>query len=487
MNHIPHELPVAIDTPDFYWGHKRDDKTAEARRQAVLNAPDSGLVPGENGKTYYISYKGSDAADGLSAATAWATAKNLQKGSAVEENSVILFERGGVYRNVALELPQGVSVGAYGNGPKPQLLGGDKNYADEALWSDAGNNIWYTDITDAVVNCPGIELIPSDIGNIIFDHGKLVAGEFKKHTLEELSKDGDFYSDPETNRLYLYSIKGNPARWHDSIELSPNYETIKIRTHNHIIENLCIRYSASGIGTAGSDNITVRGCEIGWIGGGRQYATRAGNGVTFFNTTDNCLVENNWIYQCFDAGYSHQSHLGAQTNITVRNNLIEYCVYNLEIWTPKDNRDMPMKDCLIEHNILRYAGFGFGSRRRIAYGTSTVWSSHISLNSNRSICDNVLIKNNILDTAFRYLVTVYYPNDPDGRGPTITDNTWIQQRFHRFINEVDELGTCAAVGRGEGGSTFKGDIPIFGCETQQEMETSVHHFDLHPTAIRLDK
>ncbi len=480
-----HESPVAINTPDYYWGHPSYDKAAEAQRQAVLNAPDSGLTPAGDGKTYYISYRGNDAADGLTAATAWATASNLQKGLAVEEGSVILFERGGVYRNVALELKEGVSVGAYGNGPKPQLLGGDKDYADEALWAQAGDNLWYTDVSDAVVNCPGTELIPNDIGNVIFDHGKIVISEHKKHTPDELTANYHFYSDPDTNRLYLYFERGNPAAWYDSIELAPNYETIKIRTHNHIIENLCIRYSASGIGTAGSDNITVRGCEIGWIGGGRQRTTRAGNAITFFNTTDNCLVENNWIYQCFDAGYSHQSQLGAQTNITVRNNLIEYCVYNVEIWTPKDNREQPMKDCLLEHNIMRYAGYGFGSRRRIAYGTSTCWSAHVSLNSNKSICDNVQIRHNVFDTAYRYLVTVYHPNDPDGYGPTLSDNVWIQKPFHRPIDEVDILGADASVGRGEGGTHAKGDIPIYGCETQAEMEASVQHFDTNPTAIIL--
>jgi hypothetical protein len=53
---------------------------------------------------------------------------------------------------------------------------------------------------------------------------------------------------------------------------------------------------------------------------------RYGNG---FEVVDGCcdiLVENNWVYQCYDAGITHQSSFQpgcVQENIVFRGNLIE--------------------------------------------------------------------------------------------------------------------------------------------------------------------
>ncbi len=476
-----YEKPITDDIADYFRPKTSSyDAQAEARRQEILNTSDTGLVPQSGANTYYISFRGDDANDGLSPQTPWKTAANLNKGASAEAGSVILFERGGVYRQVSLKLNLGVSVGAYGSGPKPQLLGGEKNFADEALWKNEGNNIWSTDVSTTVSLCPGDTLMPKDIGNIIFDNGKKLAGEFKQHAMKRLDSDYDFFFNKADNRLYLYLSAGNPASVHQSIEMAPNHETIIMRTDNHVIENLCIRYCNSGIGSAGSDNLTVRGCEIGYIGGGMLGNGRAGNGLTFFNTSDNCVAENNWIYQCYDAGYSHQSSLGAQTNITVKGNLIEYCLYNMELWTPGDKADQPMKDCIIENNIMRFAGFGFGTINRM--GSSSTYCAHITFNSNESICDNVVIKNNVFDTSYRYLTNILHVNDAtQPYSVTLTDNVWIQQPYTRERNpQEDSQGTTASVGR------FKEPNRILGCATQAEMEASVKALDPNPKSISLE-
>ncbi len=454
---------------------------ATALRQSVLNATDSHLQPSGNGRIYYISHKGSDTGNG-SQSSPWRNTAKIN--SILKQGDVILFERGGIYRSVALNLPKGVSVGAYGSGAKPLLYGGDKDYADASLWKNEGGNIWSVDVTGAVALCPGTNLMPEDIGCIIFDHGSVVNGDGKKRDYGSMSKDYDFYYKPETNTLYLYLASGNPASSHSSIEMSPNTETIYIRTHDHIIENLSIKYSASGIGAAGSNNITIRGCEIGYIGGGLQSNTRAGNAITFFNTTDNCLVENNWIYQCFDAGYSHQSQEGIQQNITIRNNLIELCLYNIEMWSDSGNAGdkvpAPMKNILIENNIMRNAGFGFGTLNRSAYNSSSVWASHISMNSNNSQCVNTVIRNNIFDTSYRYMVCICYPNDANGRGPTITGNTWLQESCYRPKSAEDSIGTTATIWP----ITPNGSVG-HGCADQAAMETSVTALDQNPAGILL--
>ncbi len=455
------------------------DAQAESHRLEIMNAPDSGLTPTDGGKTYYISYRGDDANDGLSAQTPWKTIKNLNNGAAAENGSVILFERNGVYRNVSLRLNKGVSVGAYGEGPKPQLLGSDKNYADESLWTQTSTpNVWQVTISN--YKCLFNESSGrSDIGNVIFDYGKVTTCEGKKLAIKDLTKDYQFYFDANTGILYLYLAGKNPAAGRESIEIAPNKHIIALRTPDHVIENVTMKYTgAHGISAAGISNVTVRGCEIGWIGGAILSGVfeRYGNGIEFFNTTSDCLVENNWIYQCFDAGYTNQSRSGMQKNITVKNNLIEYCIYNIELWCPK-TPDQAMKDCTYENNILRYAGYGFGTFNRPGGGSQYV--AHITFNINTTYCDNVVIKGNVLDTSYRYLVNITKPNGPNE--PIIEGNTWIQSNFsYAGSKDTDPAGTTAVVGRLESGD-------ILGCGTQATMEASVKKFDKAPVTITLDK
>ncbi len=474
-----YEKPVTEDTADYRDPHSSSyDAQAEARRQEILNTADSELKPADGANTYYISFKGDDANDGLSKKTPWKTTKNLNNGSSAEAGAVILFERGGVYRNVSLRLNPGVSVGAFGEGPKPQLLGSDKDYADENLWTKTSTpNVWQVTIEN-YKPLFSESSNKADVGNIIFDHGKKTSGEQKCIFAKDLQSDYDFCFDADTGKLSLYLSTGNPAAVHSSIEMAPNKHILCLRNSDHIIENLCIKYTgAHGISAAGTSNITVRGCEIGWIGGAILSGVfeRYGNGIEFFNTTSDCVVENNWIYQCYDAGYTNQSKSGMQKNITVKNNIIEYCLYNIELWCPK-TPDQAMKDCTYENNILRFAGFGFGTFKRPG---GTPWVSHITFNSNDTYCDNVVIKGNVLDTSYRYLMNITKPNGQNE--PIIEGNTWIQSNYTLAGSQkTDPKGTTASIGTLE-------NTGVQECTTQAIMEASVKKFDKAPVSITLDK
>jgi hypothetical protein len=97
-------------------------------------------------------------------------------------------------------------------------------------------------------------------------------------------------------------------------------------------------------------------------------------------------------------------------------------VYNIEYFfhTVKGG----YRNCLFEGNVLRFAGYGFGTHNRIG-GTDEVVAS---INGWRGIlpCQNFVIRANVLDTSYRYLLVAPY-ND-GAKGPTVTGNTWIQRK-----------------------------------------------------------
>lgn len=429
-----HEEPVAGEVK-WELQHSSVDETAEEMRQQILNMPDT-IKPSADGVTYYVSFKGNDANDGLSPETAWRSTYRVgQLPSLIRDNSTLLFERGGVYRG-QMQVRDGMSIGAYGNSalPKPQLYGGPKNFADESFWTQTDTpNVWKVDIGTA--NGKLIE----HVGNIIFNHGEEYSSPGLCFAANELKKDFDYYHDIKNAVIYLYHSEGNPGGMYDSIEIAPRgavlrrYERDTV-AENVTIENLCIRYSCYGVSFATVENFKITGCEIGNIGGSMlpdfdleknnfvagSEMVRYGNGIEFYGDQKSALVEYNWVYQCFDAGYTNQGG-SLHENITVRNNLFEYSPYNIEAWTDPNGL---IRNTVYENNILRFSGFGFGNYQRV--GSSDEKTAHINNNCSR-ICksENFVIRNNVFDTGkFGLISGVAY----DGvNGPKYEGNTWIQQ------------------------------------------------------------
>ena len=418
---IKEDKPVTYNTAILYnEKHSSYDTQAEAMRQSILATKDT-VKAANGGKTYYVSQKGNDKNDGLTPATAWRSANRIGQAAATfRAGDVVLFERGGVYRG-AFTLTSGVSYGAYGNGPKPCIYGSPANYAYASLWEKTNKaNVWRVKV--------GTEM--GDIGNIVFDHGVKCASGGKMLN-SGIKKDFDFYHDVANGYLYLYLSEGNPGSLYDDIEICPHVFPLRgnRNTVDVTIENLCVKYTgAHAISfSTGAKNITIRGCEIGYIGGSMQETrppVRYGNGVEFVDLCSNITVEKNWVYQCYDAGLTHQSSNNAGfyvDNVTFRNNLVEYCVYNIEYFFHTEKGGY--RNHLYEGNVLRFAGYGFGIEYRLGGSDEVV----ASINGWRGTlpCQNFVIRNNVLDTSYRYLLVAPY-ND-GAKGPTVTGNTWIQQ------------------------------------------------------------
>ena len=437
---------------------KEIDEKSELLKKKVLNSPNLDIdLP--MGKTYYVSNSGSDDNDGLSENTPWKTTQKLNE-SEILPGSVVLFKRGDVWRTTSIYCREGVTYSAYGEGNKPLFLGSPENGADEKKWTlyNKEQNIWvyekeFCDLGTLLFNEEEVALkeIPDFFEGKFYVRGTERKEEFSvdKHLERDLSffsecipnKTSEKFHHPKANnkgKLYLRCNKGNPGKVYNSIEFftKPNL-FITMSNKNITIDNLAIKYTGGHAISAydNADNLTVQNCEIGWIGGSIQIysngvATRFGNGVEVYLNVKNYLVRNNYIYQCYDAGVTHQG--GAHyENVVFENNLIEHCIYAIEYFL-RGNEDDPQllqKDIYFENNILRYNGSGFGKQRPDPY------SAAIRTNFNANLAENFVIKNNIIDGCTNYMFLIYAANEKSL--PKMSDNIVI-------FNKEAEMGRICA-------------------------------------------
>lgn len=380
---------------------KEVDFLAENLKNEILGARDEIVI---TGTAYFVSESGDDDNDGLSFKTAIKTIKKVNTLD-LKSGDGVFFKRGDLFRG-NIETKPGVTYAAYGTGEKPRLYASPEDGADASKWTlvEGTTNIWKFHI----------QLI--DIGVVVFNHGKensikkmpsWVDGQWvlasdrttpfdvtkhMKQDLSHFSKCDTLIHDqaPVPNvrcnlckgDLYLRCDRGNPGEVFESVEFVPLGAVLRIGNNNNVtIDNLCIKYSNFGISGGTQKNLRITNCEIGWIGGCIQgYSTkegalgdawRFGNGIEIYGGCDNFVVHHNYVYQCYDAGVTHQlsawgTHDCKQKNVAYTDNLIEYCIYNYEYFLGKaDSADSVrfQQNILVKGNIMRYAGFGFGTQR----------------------------------------------------------------------------------------------------------------------------
>ena len=407
------------------------DENAENKRMEIMDQPDT-VENSSTGTKYYISWRGNDDNDGTSPNSPWRSLSKLNENQEqFQEGDAVLFERNGIYRG-NINVVSGVSYGAYGTGSKPCLYGSLKNYAARNLWKQTGvPNVW------------GIELGElKNIGNIIFDYGVKVGTKKMDYTLQN---DLDFYYNEENSVLYLYSSEGNPGERFDDIEIGDDTSIIygKKDTNKVTLENLCVKYTgAHGIHfVTGATSISITGCEIGYVGGSimtiGERKVGYGNGIEFVDNCNEITVENNWVYQCYDAGITHQSSNTKgckQVDINFSHNLVEYCCFNIEYYVDVNNGYM--KNITYENNILRFSGYGFGNANRI--GGDSRMNSNICNYVRKMKSTNFNIRYNIFDTPQRYHTTIGAPND-ETYGPMMYNNTFIQKNKEVAKVLIDEV------------------------------------------------
>lgn len=343
----------------------------------------------------------------------------------------VLFKRGGVWRGQLIprsgEPGAPVVYGAYGEGAKP-CLQPSQDKSDPAYWTEfgaVGSGLWQTRMKRRV-----------DIGNVVVNGTTPSESHcgFKKGSLVQLVDDLDFWYDPKKFVVVMKSA-AHPAHRFCSIELCETIHCVNEKNaHDVVYDGLHLRYAgAHGIGGANVKRITVRNCDISWIGGGYLYFDKAGrgvrygNGIEFWSGCEDVLVESNRVWEVWDAALTNQSNQDdvLQKNIVWRDNEVWNCEYSYEYWQQGDNARTG--NVVVEGNRFRDAGKGWGHRQR--------WNpnaAHLMFYDTTAETKGFVIRNNIFsrseNTLFRFF------NDWR-KNVTFSNNTWIAEgeslcRFH---------------------------------------------------------
>ena len=403
-----------------------------------------------SGTVYYVSSStGSDSNSGTSPN---APLKTLSKAnSKMTSGCTVCLKRGDIWRGEGLTAKSNVTITAYGEGPKPVIIGSPENgggAANASKWTEVATNIWRYEGTDSW----------SDVGNIVFNDGesyatKIVqlyvkqeswstyqitdytnapAQKYSFTSYTDLKNDLDFFHDKNfsggsgaTGYLYMYSTS-NPALRFESIEFAPDIKLVEADVNGVTVDNICFKYTG-GHAVAGSahnfmstqiKNLTVQNCEFYWIGGSVhqrisnssigtntvEYDTRYGNAIEIYGGCDNFIARNNYIYQVFDAGITIQLTMSSgttkynQANIQFVDNVIEYCNYSIEYFLTKipTNNSSSMSNFVISGNYMWNAGYGFCETRMIwGRGFAAHIKSQFTSPCNRAtgfeITDNIMI------------------------------------------------------------------------------------------------
>ena len=397
------------------------DRRAERMKRRMLNSKDE-LRPA--GVIYYVAQDGDDSNDGLSPQTALRSITRVNELDIKPEDGV-LFRRGDIFRG-KINARKGVTYAAYGKGEKPRIYGSPYDAAVEGEWLETATPNVYMYSRE----------LSDDVGTLVFNSGESNAIKIlmvyhadgsttNVYTGEsfvggcDLKRDLDFFHDYwNEKRLYLCSTEGNPAERFESIELLTKGNLINAADDVHI-DNLCLKYTGShGIGCGTITTLTVTNCEIGWIGGSMLLPAsftgsrdaRYGNGVEIYGGCEGFTVDNCYIYQCYDAGITNQNQddisdsSRMMRNVAFTNNLVERCEMSIEYYLGAQNKptESYLENFLIEGNILRLAGYGWGDQH-----PEPAWAAHIKswwMHQNEAY--NFTIRRNIFDRSDANVVTV---------------------------------------------------------------------------------
>lgn len=371
------------------------EKEAQNRVQEILDTPSTitpEMIRKRGGTCYFISsLRGADTNDGLSENTPlrslhplvtllpdW-TRKHVPK-----PGDGVFFERGSVFYadfptrlggDTALYMTEGVSYGAYGEGPKPEFCNIVQTEDGLGNWQPTQwENLYVLDIPRNRPDLP-VNHCYDDVGAIVFDDGKVWGGQrlassykdyirssdfgedvvLNKDTVSNglryykapeckltdpgvLTTDLEFFHDWVNHKLYLCSTEGSPRTRFRQIKVVKRGILVRFEGEHIHMDNLAIRYTGGhGMQMGDMADISITNCVFEWCGGSVQDGDiRYGECIENYGGCDGLKVLNCYFNQSYDGAFSTQC--GERKVRTVMANVeVKDCVmYNsgcyIEIW-----------------------------------------------------------------------------------------------------------------------------------------------------------
>lgn len=234
-----------------------------------------------------------------------------------------------------------------------------------------------------------------DVGNLIFDGGAVCG--WKKWSRDDLREPYDYWYDPATQRVFLCCDVAPTSR-HTSIELALARHVVNQTGKHHIVyDSLAVMYGAAhGFGGGETHHLTIRDCDLAYIGGAHQFTTpegkpvRYGNAIEFWGAAHDNLVEGCHIWEVYDAALTNQGRGpdSRQINITYRNNLVRNAEYSFEYWNHPDTA--VTQNIRFINNTCIGAGRGWAHAQRPDPN-----GSHLMFYSNTAATSGIEIKYNV--------------------------------------------------------------------------------------------
>jgi hypothetical protein len=383
----------------------------------------SGLIgeiasPPSISSEYYFSNSGSDSNDCMTQETPCKTIIKLNTIN-LSAGSKVFFKRGDVWRLTSDgyivfmggNSTSNVTYGAYGTGNKPLFLG-SYNVSSSGNWTTAGTNLWNTTFN-----------IGNDVGNVIFNNEASVG--VKRSTLGGLTGQGNYYYNPSTQRVTIYSTSA-PSTFYSNIELVQKVHLANIENKNYIvIRDLEFSYgSAHGISARGQYQYIINN-TLRYIGGSYHEGTaRYGNAIEWGLFSNNTYAGYNYVTQVYDAGITHQSWDTGGAGVYIGNALVEYNIVTYSGY-PYEYFNHNLSGALTENILIRNNFFGY-SYEGWYKGQRHIYDMNIRLAVHPIGSKNFTIINNIMfNESYRFI-----ENFPSGtwRGdlPIINNNLYWQ-------------------------------------------------------------
>ncbi|MBI3216046.1 MAG: hypothetical protein HYZ38_19670 [Mycobacterium sp.] len=402
-----------------------------------------------------MSASGSDAADGLSPETAWATIQKLNS-ALPRDGSVVLFRKGDTFYG-ELALPFGCEVGSYGTGSRP-ILTMFKLLNRSEGWTEQSPGIWQIDLGSPDTHDGYTATPDANIGYLLVD------GEVKpalRSQLSDLSALWDFCCDITNNTLFV-NAPTNPTAMADDIRAAPNGKRYGpsgriigcMEGSNEIHDVHVTGTGGGGIGGVGSD-VHVHDCLIDYIGGAMLLdgkGNRYGNGIENWVNAKRWLIEDNEIAQVYDVAWTAQGRAadtGTWEDITVRNNHIHDCSQSFEFWSTGSGAAGGFQRILVEGNLCQRAGYSVFSGVRPDQNVRV----HLLTYYWETPAD-ITVQHNVFDDA--YGAYSYHTYEPVG---LVTRNNTIglragQKMQYQLGETVEQAADWQAATGREAGSTI---------------------------------